>query len=379
VTESRGRNLPSPEAIASILVALVAVVVVATSVLAGRGTVATTPSSSPGPTSNATPSPTMDPAIRNALATALAVNQSLAGRSEELAAAIAVKAPVAVDIADLLRLVNGDVNAGNDAADRLLLDDATADLGVDLDAFYGSVLTRNNETLGTTIRNTRAYVAGAQAVIDLLAGLPALNDRIVDALARRPEPSSVPPSTSPPPSLTPATPSPTPSVSPTPATPSPVMPSASQSPTGLLTNGGFENGLVGWQLQLSDGARASLAHEPGAGPDGSAAARVDIATGSEARSGISLAGAALNLSQGVTYVVELSARSEAVREVRVRLTDGSGQTTAARIFTVGTGWSVLSFESLQLVTDPSAHLSLDLGRSDATVWFDHVVIRESPG
>jgi hypothetical protein len=42
-------------------------------------------------------------------------------------------------------------------------------------------------------------------------------------------------------------------------------------------------------------------------------------------------------------------------------------------------WTVVSFEASQLVADPAVQLGLDLGRSDATVWFDNVVIRESPG
>lgn len=377
-TTARPRDLPSPEAIASILVALIAVVLVATSVLAGPGT-NSRPSPSPSPSGGApSASPTMDPAIRNALATALIINQSLATRGEALAAAVAAKPPLAADIADLLRLVNSDLTAGKDAADRLLLDDETADLGADLDAFYASVLARNEETLRTTIRNTDAYVAGARAVIELFAQLAGLNDRIADALARRPPPSARP-STAPPPSGTPVAPSPTPSVTASPATPSPVPPSASAQPIGLVPNGGFEDGLGGWQLQLSAGASATLAHEPGAGPDGSAAARVDIATGSDARSGISLVSSGISLSQGVTYVVEVSARSEAVREVRLRVTDGAGQTTAARIFPVGTTWTVVSFEVLQLVSDPSARLWLDMGRSDATVWFDNVIVREAPG
>lgn len=377
-TEARRRDRPSPEAIASILVALIAVVLVASTVLAGPGTTPG-PSPSPAPSTGApSASPTMDPAIRNALATALVINQSLAARGEALAAAIAAEPPLAADIADLLRLVNGDLTAGNEAADRLLLDDETADLGADLDAFYASVLARNEETLRTTIRNTDAYVAGARAVIELFAQLAGLNDRIADALARRPLPT-LPPPTAPPPSATAVPPSPTPSVTPSPATPSPVAPSASAEPIGLVPNGGFEDGLGGWQLQLSAGAKATLAHEPGAGPDGSAAARVEIATGSDARSGISLVSSGISLSQGVTYVVEVSARSEAVREVRLRVTDGAGQTTAARILAVGTTWSVVSFEVLQLVSDPSAQLWLDMGRSDATVWFDNVIVREAPG
>jgi hypothetical protein len=122
-----------------------------------------------------------------------------------------------------------------------------------------------------------------------------------------------------------------------------------------------------------------MTREPGGGPDASAAARVDISIGSQARSGISLMTSPVALAKGATYVVELAVRSAEVREVRVRLIDGAGQTTAARVFPVGTAWSVISFEVTQLVADPAVWLGLDLGRSNATVWFDNVAIRESPG
>jgi hypothetical protein len=371
----RPRDLSSPESIASALVGLLAVVLIGSQALAGRGE-PTEPVESARPTIAPNATPTMDPVIRNALATALVINKSLASRIVPLEAAITVRAPVAPEIAGHLRSVNSDLTAGNEAADRLLFADATADLGVDLEAFYDGVRTRNAETLGTTIRNTDAYVAGARAVIEMLAQLPAFNDRITDELAGRPAPT--------------ATPIPTPSASTSaPATPRPpTLPPASQTtlPSGspaqaasLVVNGGFEDGLSGWQLQLTDGAQATMTHEPGGGPDASAAARVDISIGSQARSGISLMTSPVALAKGATYVVELAVRSAEVREVRVRLIDGAGQTTAARVFPVGTAWSVISFEVTQLVADPAVWLGLDLGRSNATVWFDNVAIRESPG
>jgi hypothetical protein len=122
-----------------------------------------------------------------------------------------------------------------------------------------------------------------------------------------------------------------------------------------------------------------MVHEQAGGPDASAAARVDISIGSPARSGISLISSPVALAQGATYVVELSLKSSEVREVRVRLIDGTGQNAAARVFPVGTAWSVITFEVTQLAADPAVRLGLDLGRSNATVWFDNVVIRESPG
>jgi hypothetical protein len=376
------RDLGSPESIASALVGLLAVVLIAAQALASMSGL-TSPVQSPGPSVSPSAAPTMDPEIRRALATALLVNQSLAGRAAALDSAIAVEAPLAPDIADHLRSVNADLTAGKEAADRLQLGDDTADLGADLGAFYNGVMEGSTVTLGNSIRNVAAYVEGGRAVIDLLAPLSVFNDRITDALAGRsgvapsPSPSaaspSPPPLTTPPPTLPPTLPPPTPTVPPT------VSAAPSGAPASLVFNPGFEDGVNGWQVQLTDGAQATLAHEPSAGPDGSAAARVDIAIGSPARSGISLMSRAFALSQGETYVVDLWVKSAAAREVNVRLIAAGGQVTASRVLQVGTTWTVITFDVTHLAADPNVQLSLDLGRSDATVWFDNIVVRASPG
>lgn len=380
MTGRRLRDLGSPESIASALVGLLAVALIATQALAGVGG-PSTPAPSSGPSVAPSALPTMDPEIRRALATALVVNQSLASRAVALESTIAVEAPLAPEVADHLRSVNTDLTAGKEAADRLQRGDDTAELGTDLEAFYDAVMARNTETLGNSIRNVEAYVAGARAVIELLAALPGLNERITDALAGRSGPSIAP---SPSPSAaSPSPPGPTPSpptLPPaTPIVPPPASPPPSGVPASLVFNPGFEDGINGWQLQLTDGAQATLTHEPLGGPDGSAAARVDITIGSPARSGISLTSDDFALGQGVTYVVNLSVKSAAAREVTVRLIAAGGQVTASRVLQVGTTWTVITFDVTHLAADPNVQLSLDLGRSDATVWFDNIVIRESPG
>ena len=371
-------DLSSPESIASALIGLLAVGLIAAQALAGMGG-PTTPVPSVGPSAVPSAAPTMDPEIRRALATALLVNQSLASRGAALESAIAVEPPVALDIADHLRSVNADLTAGKQAADRLRLGDETADLGADLATFYDGLMARTTETLGNSIRNTDAYVEGARAIIDMLAPLPALNDRIADALVGRsgatPSPSQSAAPTSPP-TLPPTPPPATPSVPPQSSPPS-AQPSG--APVSLVFNPGFEDGVNGWQLQLTDGAQATLAHEPLGGPDGSAAARVDITTGSPARSGIALMSEVFALSRGETYVVDLWVKSTAAREVSVRLVAASGQVTASRVLQAGTTWSEISFDVTHLAADPNVQLSLDLGRSDATVWFDNIVVRKSPG
>jgi hypothetical protein len=365
-------DLSSPESIASALVGLLAVGLIATQVFAVGAT--TTPIPSPDPSAAPSAEPTMDPEIRRALATALLVNQSLASRAAALESAIAVEPPLASDIADHLRSVNADLTAGKEAADRLRLGDETADLGADLAAFYDGLMARTTETLGNSIRNVDAYVEGARAIIDLLAPLSALNDRISDALVGR---SGVTPSPSPSAVITPP---PSPTLPPaTPSVPPASSPPSSGVPASLVFNPGFEDGVNGWQLQLTDGAQATLTHEPLGGPDGSAAARVDITIGSPARSGIALMSEVFALSRGETYVVDLWVKAAAAREVSVRLIAAGGQVTASRVLQAGTTWSVISFDVTHLAADPNVQLSLDLGRSDATVWFDNIVIRKSAG
>ena len=152
-------DLSSPESIASALVGLLAVGLIAAQALAGIGG-PTTPVPSGGPSVVPSAAPTMDPEIRRALATALLVNQSLASRGAALESALSVEPPVALDIADHLRSVNADLTAGKQAADRLRLGDETADLGADLATFYDGLWPgqpkRSGIRSGTLMRTSKA-------------------------------------------------------------------------------------------------------------------------------------------------------------------------------------------------------------------------------
>ena len=365
----------SPESVATILVGLLAVILVATQVVASPAP-ATTGSPSPGPTTSAAAAPTLPPIVRSSIATLLIVNERLAHRADELGQVIAAEDPLAEDIAAVLRGINTEITVGNEAANRLLTDPSTIDLGRDILAFYEAVAVRNAETLGTSIRNTAAYVEGAAAVIKILDGLEPLNERLRAALeGGAPTPSVAPAS----PSQSPLPPS-SPTVPPT-TTPSPSPSGGSTGPgdTGLIGNGSFEDGLAGWQLLVTEPARATAIAEPGSGTRGSAAARIDIATGSDARAGISFVNGGIGLRQGAAYTVSVAIRAEETREVRVRVAGAGGLAYAARVFTVGSTWTVVSFDLDQLATDPAAQLTLDLGRSAATVWFDDVTLREVSG
>jgi hypothetical protein len=380
----------SPEAIASILVAVIAAAIMANQVFAGP---ATTPGSetSPEPSLSASESaqPTFPPLIRSSLSTLLVVNQRLAEHADTLAKTIAVRAPAADDIAAILRSINTELEIGNQAANWLLTMPDTVALGQALGAFYDSVTARNADTLGNSLGNVAAYVQGAKGVIKILVGLGPLNERIQAALegaTRTPSPSIEP--ASPSPSTAPsATPPPTvrPSASPPgpPASPStgPSAPASSGGPfdEGLVQNGGFEDGLTAWQLLVTQPASATATIDPTAGIGGTAAARIDIATASDTRTGVSLVNGPIGLGQGAHYTISVAVRAAETREIRIRVTGTGDVTYAPRVFIIGPTWTVVSFDLSQIVDDPGGGLALDLGRSAATVWFDNVSLKESPG
>jgi Carbohydrate binding domain len=391
VKPGRLSAIVSPEAIASILVAVIAVAIMANQVFAGP---TPTPGSetSPGPSSSVSEpaQPTFPPLIRSSLSTLLVVNQRLAEHADSLAKAIAVRAPAADDIAAILRSINTELEIGDQAANWLLTMPDTVALGQALGAFYDTVTARNADTLGASLGNASAYIQGAKQVIKILVGLGPLNERIQAALegaARTPSPSigpaspspSVAPSETPPPTVRPSA---SPAVGPS-ASPSlgPSAPAGSGGPfdEGLVQNGGFEDGLTGWQLQVTPPASATATIDPSGGVGGTAAARIDIAATSDSRTGVSLVNGPFGLGQGAHYTISVAVRAAETREIRIRVTGTGDVTYAPRVYTIGPTWTVVSFDLSQIVDDPGGGLALDLGRSAATVWFDNVSLKQSPG
>jgi hypothetical protein len=182
------RAIVSPEVLAALLVGALAVVLIASQVVASPGTApSAAPTASVGPSSSAAPSTAtgspspgsgMSPLVRSSLEALLTVDQRLAGRVDELRQAIGERKPVAEDIATILRNINTDLATGTQAANQLQTAPQTAGLGGDLVAFYESVVARNAATLGTSIRVVDAYVAGGARVIKILDGLKPLDARI---------------------------------------------------------------------------------------------------------------------------------------------------------------------------------------------------------
>jgi hypothetical protein len=195
--------MASPESIASMLVALLAVVVLASQVVAApvsgpvhTASPAPSVSASPAPTASVSASSPLGPLIVSSLQTMLIIDGRLAKASDDLVKAVALKSPVAENIATILRGINSDMAAGTEAANRLLAEPRTAALGGALVAFYAKVAAQNAETLGKSITVVSAYVDGGRKVVRILAGLGALDKRIQSALdgtaVGSPEPSASP-------------------------------------------------------------------------------------------------------------------------------------------------------------------------------------------
>jgi hypothetical protein len=103
---------------------------------------------------------------------------------------------------------------------------------------------------------------------------------------------------------------------------------------------------------------------------GTTSARVEISVAGDERAAVAVRQGGLSIVAGSRYVATIAVRADATREVRLRIASAAGDTYATRLFTVGTGWQVLTVDSTVFATDPNAWLEIDLGRFAATTWLD---------
>jgi hypothetical protein len=376
------RRVVSPELLATILSGLVITGVLVSGVLAGPGD-GLGSTGSPEPAASRTPAPGLQPELRAALVTARAIGERLAGRAGELEEAIDGEPEDGGEIAAILRAVSQTAASATEVPQLLQRHRATRGLGEDLAAFYVDIVTLNDETLGASIQDAGAYIAGAEALLERLASLPGFDDRMETALAGpRPAASGLAAG----PTASGGSPRPTPRPSQPASEPAPsvsvprpsVDPSAAPTGPDRLANGTFDTDLDGWLLERDAIALATAVHDPAGGVD-SGAARIETTTTSPARAGLAWVTDVEGLAAGTAYRVQLRMRAESPREVRVRLTDAAGLTTTARVLSVRTTWDTVAFDIVQLVGEPAVRLAIDLGRSDATVWIDEVAVRATAG
>ena len=334
---------------------------------APSGVIASGESGAPAPT------PLVAPALVGLLRQ---INDRLGALGDQLVTERARTTFRAGDVQRLIRTINGVVYDNFDVVVAL-----DAALGANqargkMAAVYVSIADSANETLLASVQNEAEYQVGADVLIGLIAKLPALQAEL-EALAVAPSPS-VQPSPSPLPSSPPPQASSSPSESPS-ATVAPsrsVVPSASPavSPVAneMIENGGFEDGVQPpWGLYLGPGANASVVQDRSSPDSGTASARIDIVAGSSAHSGISLRQAGLVLEGGRLYTLKLSFRASSAREIRIRIASPSGASWVNRLEQATTTWRTVSYPFLAGFGG-SAELQLDMGRADATTWFDSV-------
>jgi hypothetical protein len=358
----------SPEIAAALLSAAVILAVVG--VRPPNGT--TTPGplgTTPPPSLRPTASELLSPLVRSALETVVVINQRLAATGADLEQELARANPDAAQIKVVLPQIAAQVAAVGQPVEVLVADPSTADLGADLAKAYGTLADLVRQALRESIQNRAAYLQAGEAGATLIKRLEPLTARAKALLAGRLESPTPLPTAS-------ATPAPTRSAPPSPApSPSPTRPpTPSSAAGGLVINGGFETGLSPWVLQVVAPAAATLDQDRTSPGAGTAAARVQIAAGADARSGISLVQAGVPLRAGQTYTVRLLVRAAEARDVRIRLAGTNGDAYVARIFPVGTTWTTIAFTFDALVDDPAAEIGIDLGRSVATTWIDAVTL-----
>jgi hypothetical protein len=365
--------------------AVIVLVVVGTSVLAGGGAPSTVGPPSPSPTTarrsiEPSASPPVDPLVVDLLG---ALNQKLAAYAGELQHETDRSALRVAEVASLIRQVNATVRVGAEAVPKLGGFLGPDQPGGRLAALYEAIAASATDTLGASVRNAAAYRAGAGVLVKLIQELPALQAEL-EALLAAPPPTvapsvvaSPPPSPSPPPpTATPAPPTPTPAA--TSPSPSGVPGSGAPSPAAdeQLQNPDFEAGVgPPWALLVGIGSAATLNPDTSAPANGKTAARVDISLGSGAYGGISLQQPGLRVVAGGLYTVRLSARAATDREIRIRIASTGDASYLTRLSPVGVAWTQSVYTFIAPVTDFNAVLEIDFGRSTATTWIDAVSFR----
>jgi len=385
---------PGPELIGSVL-AVVILALIVTTAFAGPAGSPSAPGSARPTVSAApvqvTPEPLVDAAVVKLLR---AVNERLAGFGVGLERELDRTTLRTNEVASLVRQINTTVALGSDAVTALDGALGENEPGGKLAALYKSLGDSATQTLGASLTNDADYRVGAGVLVKFIAEIGPLQEAL-DALALGPPSTPVPsggsappsaPASSPPPvsaappsSAPPASATPGPTVGPPPSG-GPASPEPSPAPGEQIRNGGFEAGVAApWGLFVGHGAQASPAADTSAPAAGTTAARVDIAVGSAAYSGISLRQPGLRIEAGRQYTLTLWVRAETAREVRVRIASTVGASYLARTATVSPVWSPVTFPFIAPATDANAVLEIDLGRSDVTTWIDSVSFRPTVG
>jgi hypothetical protein len=190
-----GPTALGPEAVATVLVAMLAAGLGVWMLVGGMRTDAAPTSTAPAGTSLATAMPshaaggvqTAPPSglvVReSALRSALAVDGELRALRDELQLAIGGGQGEPIRLATLIRRVNAKVTASIDSVATLTGDPAVVRVGQDLTASWQAILQAGRSTLGAGLANRNAYNHGARNVIAAIDALGPIDVRLNEALA----------------------------------------------------------------------------------------------------------------------------------------------------------------------------------------------------
>jgi len=151
----------------------------------------------------------------------------------------------------------------------------------------------------------------------------------------------------------------------------------------LLMNGGFESGLSGWQLNVSNDGQGKATATPDSSivADGSASAHIDIISPATVNWHIGLEQDNIALTAGKNYQVQFWARADTPRTITVFSQGGAPNFTnyglSAQI-AIGTSWSLYSASFTAAATANDGRLEFWVGDVAGNVWLDDVALSAAP-
>jgi hypothetical protein len=322
---------------------------------------------------------------------ALRIHERLAGDQQALKLELAASDFDLSAVVSTVRRLNATGRIGGDVAKALSRIPGSRDVGLELVDFYQSLAEAADAAPSKSVNDPVGYRATAERLVVALEPIASLQKRLEALIELARTTPGVAGATATSASIDPAThdtatPVPTTTTGPTPSPAAPAQTSPPSIPPrpsilpliGQLQNPGFEGvDPKPWVLTLGSPAAATLTVDATAASfEGNRSARIDIAVSSDARTGVALRQAGIDVAASRRYVCRVALRAAADREVRVRVTSASGATYGTRLVTVGAAWTVVEFEFGSFVQDPAAVVNIDLGRSAITTWVDAVQITD---
>jgi uncharacterized protein (TIGR03437 family) len=163
----------------------------------------------------------------------------------------------------------------------------------------------------------------------------------------------------------------------------PLSPATQIGPVGntagnnLLTNGGFENGLSGWQLDVdNDGqAAASLALDSSVMADGNTSAAIHVTSPGTIQWHVDLEQDNLPLTAGATYQLQFWARADSQRSITVFSQGVAPNYTSYGLdqqVSLTTNWQLFTLSFIAAATANDARLEFWVGDLTGSVWIDQV-------